>query len=405
MISSISIQGFKSYKSLKDFSLRPLNILIGPNRSGKTNFLDFWDLLSRAAKRQLAQTINRRGGIDSVIGWNQNPTLQWELYFEAQEPFSQEGEIYYAAEITKQQLTYSVTHESLIKKSVKIGSQVSDLELLNISSGRGRIYNELTKMNQEQEGWIAMTDLVITQIRDTIPFDAAAYSTLNKLRRYLANITVHPLFDTDEDSPIRNAQPVGVSEADLPPTRLNRRGDNLTNVLYSMHNDPQYQDYYEEYLTTLKRAFPSFERLFFPADVGQGKTIMAWQDHNFPKRLVTANLLTDGVLRFMCLLATLYDPNPPSLLCIDEPEVGLHPQLVRLLVSVLQEASERMQIIVTTHSPELISYLENPDDVVVAEAEAGWSTLRRLSQKDLHHWLQEYSLGELWESGEIGGRL
>ncbi|MCI0611562.1 AAA family ATPase, partial [bacterium] len=250
MISSISIQGFKSYKSLKDFSLRPLNILIGPNRSGKTNFLDFWDLLSRAAKRQLAQTINRRGGIDSVIGWNQNPTLQWELYFEAQEPFSQEGEIYYAAEITKQQLTYSVTHESLIKKSVKIGSQVSDLELLNISSGRGRIYNELTKMNQEQEGWIAMTDLVITQIRDTIPFDAAAYSTLNKLRRYLANITVHPLFDTDEDSPIRNAQPVGVSEADLPPTRLNRRGDNLTNVLYSMHNDPQYQDYYEEYLTT-----------------------------------------------------------------------------------------------------------------------------------------------------------
>jgi predicted ATPase len=120
---------------------------------------------------------------------------------------------------------------------------------------------------------------------------------------------------------------------------------------------------------------------------------------------MTADLLSDGTLRFMCLLAALYDPEPPSLLCLDEPEVSLHPQLVRLLVSVLHEASERMQIIVATHSPELISYLENADDVVVTEAEEGWSTLKRLSQNGLQHWLEKYSLGELWKSGEIGGRL
>jgi len=405
MISSVSIQSFKSFKSLQDFSLRPLNVLVGPNRSGKTNFLDFWDLLSQAGMQQLAQAISKRGGIDSVIGWNQNPTFQYELHFEAQEPFSQENEIYYLAQIAKQQLTYSVIQERLIKKAGTIESSANDLELLNISSGRGFIYNESTEANQQHEGWIKTTDLVVTQIRDNSPIDATAYSTMNKVRRYLANISVHRFFNTDEDSPIRNAQLVGVSDAEFPPTRLSRRGDNLTNALYFMHNDLKYQDYYEEYLITLKRAFPSFERLFFPADAGQGKTIMAWQDRNFEKRLLTANLLTDGVLRFMCLLAALYDPNPPSLLCFDEPEIGLHPQLVRLLVSVLQEVSERVQIIVTTHSPELISYLENADDVVVVEAEEGWSTLRRLSQNELQHWLEKYSLGELWMSGEIGGRL
>jgi len=172
-----------------------------------------------------------------------------------------------------------------------------------------------------------------------------------------------------------------------------------------MHNEPKYQDYYEEYLFTLQRAFPSFEKLLFPAEGGQGKTVVAWKDRHFPGRAITANLLSDGTLRFMGLLAALYDPEPPSLLCLDEPEENLHPQLVRLLVSVLHEAAERMQIIVATHSPELISYLENADDVVVAEAEEGWSTLRRLSQNDLQHWLEKYSLGELWMSGEIGGRL
>jgi predicted ATPase len=272
---------------------------------------------------------------------------------------------------------------------------------LIISSGTGIIYKHAAGKNERQEIRLdSTTDLAITQIRD-----AASYTTLDKLRRYLANITVHRPFNTDDNSPIRNAQPIGVREAEVPPTRLSRGGENLTNVLYFMHNEPKYQDYYEEYLATLRRGFPSFEQLIFPADVGQGKTIMAWKDRYMPKRAITANLLSDGTLCFMCLLAALYDPEPPSILCIDEPEVSLHPQLIRLLASVLEEASDRMQIIVATHSPDLISALQNADDVVVAEAEDGWSTLKRLSQKDLQHWLQEYSLGELWESGEIGGRL
>jgi predicted ATPase len=397
MISSVSIQGFKSYKSLKDFSLRPLNVFIGPNRSGKTNFLDFWDLLSEAGKQQLPNAINKRGGIGSVISWDQSESVRFTLDFEAREPFMQENGLHYEATIKKQQFFYSMANERLTKQTNKKGEQTN---LLNISSGGGLLYNQSTGKRERRANQFKNVDLAIAQIRNTV-----TYPTFDKLRHYLANITVHRPFNADDDAPIRNAQLVGMWDAELPPTRLIRGGDNLTNVLYAMHNEPRYQDYYEEYLFTLRRAFPTFEKLIFPADVGQGRTILAWKDHQFSNRSLTANLLTDGTLRFMCLLAALYDPEPPPLLCIDEPEIGLHTQLIRLLVSVLHEASERMQIIVATHSPDLISFLENADDVVVVEAEEGWSTLKRLSQKKLEHWLKEYSLGELWESGEIGGRI
>lgn len=396
MISSLSLEGFKSYKSLKDFSLRPLNVFIGPNRSGKSNFLDFWDFLSAAGKQELVSAINNRGGIASLTSWNQNQ-LKLDLHFAARPPFAQENGMRYEVNISKQQLTYSINREYLVKSPQK---NIAQNNLLNISSGRGLVYKQLSGTTERHESQFSNTELAVTQIRD-----AAAYPVFDKLRLYLANITVHRPFDTEEKSPIRDAQVIGMREADVPPTRLSRYGDNLTNVLYFLHNEPKYQEYYEEYLITLQRAFPTFDKFVFPADAGQGKTILAWKDRTFPSRALTANFLTDGTLRFMCLLAALYDPEPPPLLCIDEPEVGLHPQLLRLLAGVLQEASERMQIIISTHSSDLISFLENADDVVVVESEEGWSTLKRLSQQELQHWLKEYSLGELWKTGEIGGRM
>ncbi len=396
MISSLSLEGYKSYKSLKDFSLRPLNVFIGPNRSGKSNFLDFWDFLSSAGKQELAPAINNRGGIGSVISWNQSQ-LRFDLRFAARPPFSKENGIRYEINISKQQLAHSISREFLGKSPQK---PVVQNNLLNISSGRGLVSKQLAGKLERQENRFSSTELAITQIRD-----AATYPTFDSLRLYLTNIAVHRPFNTEEKAPIRDAQVIGIREVEVPPTRLSRYGDNLTNVLYFLHNEPKYQDYYEEYLFTLQRAFPTFEKFIFPADVGQGKTILAWKDRMFPNRALTANLLTGGTLRFMCLLAALYDPEPPSLLCLDEPEAGLHPQLLRLLASVLKEASERMQIIISTHSSDLISFLENVGDVVVVESEEGWSTLKRLSHQELQHWLQEYTLGELWKSGEIGGRL
>ena len=106
----------------------------------------------------------------------------------------------------------------------------------------------------------------------------------------------------------------------------------------------------------------------------------------------------------MCLLAILCDPSPPPLVCIEEPELGLHPDILPKLADLLVEASERTQIVVTTHSDILVDALtEQPEAILVCEKHDGQTTMRRLDGETLAHWLETYRLGELWTSGEIGG--
>ena len=119
---------------------------------------------------------------------------------------------------------------------------------------------------------------------------------------------------------------------------------------------------------------------------------------------VPATRLSDGTIRYLTLLTILCDPSPPPLVCIEEPELGFHPDILPGLAELLLEASERSQLVVTTHSEVLVDALtEQPECVVVCEKEDGQTKLRRLSQSDLEHWLDKYRLGELWSSGEIGG--
>ena len=115
------------------------------------------------------------------------------------------------------------------------------------------------------------------------------------------------------------------------------------------------------------------------------------------------NQLSDGTLRLLFIIAVLKNPNPPPLICIDEPELSMHPDWLHLLAELMQQASERTQLIVATHSPELISMLE-PEEVLIVEKKDGESCFRRLERENLASWLKRYTLGELWTKGHIGGR-
>jgi len=119
---------------------------------------------------------------------------------------------------------------------------------------------------------------------------------------------------------------------------------------------------------------------------------------------IPATRLSDGTLRYLCLLVLLHQPSPPPLLCIEEPELGLHPDALVGIGELLKEASTRTQLVVTTHSEVLVDSLSSsPEDVVVCEKQNGESTMRRLEQPALAEWLKKYSLGQLWRRGEIGG--
>ena len=119
---------------------------------------------------------------------------------------------------------------------------------------------------------------------------------------------------------------------------------------------------------------------------------------------IPATRLSDGTLRYLCLLAILRDPDPPPFIAIEEPELGLHPDILPKIVDLMIDASERTQLVVTTHSDIIVNALtEFPEAVVVCEKIRGATTMQRLRSEELAGWLEKYRLGELWMSGEIGG--
>jgi predicted ATPase len=177
-------------------------------------------------------------------------------------------------------------------------------------------------------------------------------------------------------------------------------GEDLVSCLYYLRETER--DRFEVVEDTLKAAFSDFERLDFPP-VAAGTLAMTWKDKNFTHPIYT-HQLSEGMLRFLWLLALLYSPSLTAVTLIDEPEVSLHPELLSILADVMREASEKTQLIVATHSDRLVRFIE-PKEVIVADVtEEGTAILTWADALDLDKWLAEYSLDEVWRMGRMGGR-
>jgi predicted ATPase len=153
----------------------------------------------------------------------------------------------------------------------------------------------------------------------------------------------------------------------------------------------------------LRTAYPGFRDITIPGEGGDGKVVLRWYEEPYAKDGVSVNLLSDGTLKFLCLIAILMTPAPPPLICIDEPELGLHPDWIKLVAEMMQSAAARTQLIVATHSPQIVAKLD-PEQVIVTEKENGETHLRRLESRDLEKWLKEFNLSDLWLAGHFGGR-
>lgn len=182
----------------------------------------------------------------------------------------------------------------------------------------------------------------------------------------------------------------------MPNQYLESDGSNLGLILNRFQREPAVKG---QLLAALRKLYEGIED--FGVQVEGGTVQVFLQEGN---RTIPAVRLSDGTLRYLCLLAVLCHPRPPPLVCIEEPELGLHPDILPTIADLLKQASERCQLIVTTHSDVLVDAMtDRPEDVLVAEKDDNGTVLRRLDPDELKPWLEKYRLGTLWTRGDIGG--
>ena len=396
MMKSIEIEGFRSIKSLR-FDLHALNVLIGPNQSGKTNLLDALDLLANAVQGRLGTSIYQaRGGLATILWAGEGQRrIRYKVEFGPEEPFTEEKGAAYELVIEERGASYEVAEET-----VATGQGWDDKRPfypLWMNGGIGTIHN---LFSNKQENYELPPDKrrepAIAQIRD-----ARAYPTLGKIRDVLSAIAVYPGFATqprwtcgnpNETPQIR--QPQFIEYA----TSLSNAGDNLVNVLYSLSQD---KEIWAEFLEHLKVGFPDLEDIVFPPDAGQGRISLAWIDRRFRGRKFPAEVLSAGTLSFLAYAALFASPEPLGLIGLDEPEIHLHPELLYRLIGLMEKAATRRQIIVATHSDAMLSFLSDPTDLILVRNDGEGTTLIRPHEPDLREWLKDYTLGELRESGHL----
>ena len=176
---------------------------------------------------------------------------------------------------------------------------------------------------------------------------------------------------------------------------------NLAAFLYRLEKN--YKDYFDNIQDAIRLVAPFFDRFNLqPSELNADKIRLEWLEKGSDSYF-NASVLSDGTLRFICMVTLLLQPQLPSVILVDEPELGLHPSAISVLANLLQSAAKRTQVLISTQSVTLVNHFE-PQDVVVVEREEGQSVFRRLDRADMTSWLDDYGLGDLWEKNVIGGR-
>ena len=392
LIRQLRLDGFLSFApGSEPFELRPLNVLIGPNGSGKSNFIEALGLLA-ATPHDLAATVRAGGGarewlwkgqpsansveIEAVLGGESTPTMR---------------NLRYRLNLGPVRTRLELLDEAIEEVAPSPGN---DDVYFYYRFQRGRpAINIRTVAGDTVERRLRREDLLPDQSVLAQRKDPEQYPEVTWVGRSFATIQTLADRTLGRHTPARDPQP-----ADLPEDRLLPDGSNLALVLNQFEHagDTRIDD-------VLKEFFPRFERLSTRIT---GGTVQFYLHESGFKAPIPATRLSDGTLQFLVLLATLWSPSPPPLLCIDEPELGLHPDAVGLLADVLVEASTRMQLIVTTHSDALVSALTGqPDAIVACERPGAGTVLHRLDPATLASWLEDYRLGDLWRMGELGANL
>lgn len=357
--------------------LGPLNVIIGPNGSGKSNFIEAIGLL-KAAPRDIHEPIREGGGIDEWLwkGGEKEPTGTIEARFTMHQKYTMLYSLSFSSFVGD-----FLLNREIIDSSAK---RSKDLPIV-VEHGSVSIAGERDKLESSEVKYDAGRS-ILSQLRN--PF---ASFDVYYLGERLKSIGIYSEIQAGRSAPARLPQ-----KTDLPNASLARDANNLGLILNRIKRNADARQ-------ALKAAIQELYENIDDIDVQiEGGTVQVFVYEG--RMAVPATRLSSGTLRFLCLLAILCHPEPPPLICLEEPELGLHPDLIPTISRLLTEASERTQIIVTTHSDTLVDTLtDRPGAVLVAEKGKGGTRLTRLDPEQLKPWLKDYRLGQLWTRGDLGG--
>lgn len=395
LLKSIRVKNLLSFgPDAPEVELKPLNVLIGPNGSGKSNLLDVIGLL-QALPRDLQAAIRAGGGITEWMwkGKAAGAPPVAAVGADLTHPLDPGG-LSYSLQFLNLSWGFQLIREDIIRATPSPGGphpymlyEYPDSRMRmpgpSLVNAAVRVDNELETIPSND---IDNTQSIFSQLKDRI-----RYPDLTDLGNRLSQIRIYRdwIFG-------RHAAPRLPQRADMPNDYLEPDGSNLGLVLNRLQRD----------LAVKKRLLAAISALYDGIDDYhiqiEGGTVQVFFHEG--EKTIPATRLSDGTLRYLCLVAILCHPKPPPLVCIEEPELGLHPDVMPTLAGLLKEASERGQLIVTTHSDMLVDALsDQPDSVVVMEKGPAGTVMQRLDAEKLKPWLEHYRLGQLWNRGDLGG--
>jgi predicted ATPase len=401
LLRSLTLRNILSFgPETPPLELRALNVLIGPNGSGKSNLLDCVGLL-QSAPDKLANTVRTEGSIQAWL-WNGSkyPTAHVEAVVAPLEKYRPALRHWFEFrqsasrfELTEERIEGAETVKKISsdKPFLYFGNEggrtmlnVNMTDLAEPAKGRGKPKAISQRILRKEE---IDPELSILSQRKDIHF----YPELTYLGEMYGQTRLYREWPFGRSNPARRPQP-----ADTPGNFLREGGENLALVLNQLRRDAEAKDQIVKALNELYDGIEDYETFV------QGGYVELFLREG--KQLIPASRLSDGTLRYLCLLAILLHPTPPPLICLEEPELGLHPDAVLAVGKLIRDASERTQLIITTHSDILIDVLgEQPENIIVCEKQNGQTTMQRLNSEELKDWLKRYSLGELWTRGHLGG--
>ena len=382
-IRRIKLENLLSFgPNTEELELAPLNILIGPNGSGKSNLIEAIGLL-KATPRDLTAPIREGGGIRDWI-WRGEPKVS-SAYIEVILDNPKGAALRYCLGFAEKGQRFELTDER-IENEEAYSNHSTPYLYYELQGGRATLNDRGETQRQLRLEEMDPQQSILAQRKDPDHYPEVTWlgEAFDRMRLYRES-------SFGRHTPPRLPQPV-----DMPNDFLGEDGKNLGLVLNRLRREPKAK---ERILKTVCQLYEGITDL----DVSlEGGTVQVFaQEGNIA---VPATRLSDGTLRFLCLLAILCHPNPPPLVCIEEPELGLHPDILPILGDLMREASDRCQLIVTTHSDVLVDALtDTPESIVVCEKHVGKTEMRRLDRSSLKEWLKSYSLGELWSKGKLGG--